>query len=399
MAAQSRRQALQSTTAGAVAFGLGLGQAQDPGRKVRLAVVGGGFGAMFFWHEHPNCAITAVTDLHSARRERLRQVYRCDNVHDSLEEMLRKSKDFDAVAVFSGAPDHYKHVSMCFDRGLHVLSAVPACNSLEEAEKLKSLKKRTGLRYMMAESTYYRDGCRYARELFRQGGFGELFYTEAEYYHDGNIEQMLANPKSLLYSPDGKPSWRQNQSPMHYPTHSVSFLVGVTGERITEVSCLGWGDRKLLSKVKARDLAKSPFSNETALMRTSGGHALRCNEFRQVASIESERAQWFGEKGTLYMAKTAYHGDVWHPRYGKPQPVELPKYWQSERLPEKMRHTSHHGNSATWISAEFIDALVENREPEIGLEFALGVTVPGIVAHQSALKNGEQMKVPDFSGK
>jgi predicted dehydrogenase len=279
------------------------------------------------------------------------------------------------------------------------VSAVPACQNLEDAARLSALKRKTGLRYMMAESTYYRDGCRYARDLFRQGGFGELFYTEAEYYHDSNVEQALANRKSLLYNPDGSVSWRQNNPPFHYPTHSVSFLVGVTGERITEVACLGWGDRKLLGKMK-RDLEKNPFADETALMRTSGGHALRCNEFRQVASPETERAQWFGEKGSFYMAKPGYHGDLWHARYGQaPQPVELPKYWAGNRFPEKMRHTSHHGNSATWITAEFIDALLQNREPEIDLYFALAVTVPGIVAHQSALRNGEKLKVPSFDAR
>ena len=390
---QTRRQALRSATLAMAAFE--TAPAQDAGRKVRLAVVGGGFGANFYWHEHPGCVVTAVTDLYPARREKLRQVYRCDDVYDSLEAMLQKSKNFDAVAIFSGAPDHFKHVSMCFERGLHVLSAVPAVKSLEEAERLKAMKERTGLRYMMAESTYYRDGCRYARDLFRQGGFGEIFYTEAEYYHDFNIEKMLADKRSLFYNPDGSMSWRQDWPPMHYPTHSVSFLVGVTGERITEVSCLGWADRKLLSKL-TRDLSRNPYTNETALMRTSRGHALRLNECRQIGSLESERAQWFGEKGSFYMAKEGYHRDLWHQRYGKPAPVELPKYWTSGKIPEKMRHTSHHGNSATWITNEFVNAIAEQREPEIDLHFALAVTTPGIVAHQSALRNGEQLKVPSF---
>jgi hypothetical protein len=48
------------------------------------------------------------------------------------------------------------------------------------------------------------------------------------------------------------------------------------------------------------------------------------------------------------------------------------------------------------ISAEFIDALVENREPTVDVYEALAMTVPGIVAQQSAQKNGERMKVPSF---
>jgi hypothetical protein len=49
-----------------------------------------------------------------------------------------------------------------------------------------------------------------------------------------------------------------------------------------------------------------------------------------------------------------------------------------------------------FISAEFVNALVEDREPEIDLYESLAMTVPGIVAHQSAFKDGEQLAVPQF---
>ena len=57
---------------------------------------------------------------------------------------------------------------MCLDRGWHVVSAVPACFSLEEAELLKDKVEKTGLTYMMAETSYYRQPCIFARSL-RQG--------------------------------------------------------------------------------------------------------------------------------------------------------------------------------------------------------------------------------------
>jgi hypothetical protein len=65
-------------------------------------------------------------------------------------------------------------------------------------------------------------------------------------------------------------------------------------------------------------------------------------------------------------------------------------------LPKAMRHSSGHGGSHTFITHEFIAALVEEREPAIDIYEALAMTVPGIVAHQSALKGGEQLRVPSF---
>ena len=50
-----------------------------------------------------------------------------------------------------------------------------------------------------------------------------------------------------------------------------------------------------------------------------------------------------------------------------------------------------------FISAEFVNALLEGREPEIDLYESLAMTVPGIVAHQSSLKDGEQLDVPQFN--
>ncbi|MCP5118264.1 MAG: Gfo/Idh/MocA family oxidoreductase [bacterium] len=365
------------------------------GNKIRIAVLGGGFGTQFQWHEHPRCEVVAATDLHAQRRTRLRDTYRCDNIYHSFEDLLRKSADkLDAVAVFSGAPDHVKHALMSFDRGLHVISAVPACMTLEDAERLRDAKEKSGLRYMMAETSYYRAGCIYSRELYRKGGFGNIFYSEVEYYHDSNRARALGDKNSLSYNPDGSVSWRQGLPPMLYPTHSLGFVVGVTGERIKAVSSLGWGDPKLAAKLRANPY-DNPFSNEFASMQTTAGNMVRCNVFWQIAA-GGERAQWFGEKGSFYMAKRGFHQDMWHPRYGKPGPFELPDYTASDRLPEAMRHGSGHGGSHPFLTAEFVNALVEDREPVIDVYESLAMTVPGIVAHQSSKRNGEQLKVPQF---
>jgi predicted dehydrogenase len=387
-----------STTAaliGGTAASIEAGRAAPyaPGKKVRLGVVGGGFGSSFQFHEHPNCEVAAVTDLRPDRRQKLRQTYRCDTVFDSLEKMLESRAKLDAVAVFSGAPDHYRHVEMCMQRGLHAISAVPAVMSLEEAGKLKTLKERTGLRYMMAETSYYRMACIYARNLFHQGGFGKLFYSELEYYHDGGERRTLVlDKKSRLYEPDGSRSWRWGLPPMHYPTHSLGFLVGVTGERIVETNCYGWGDG---TPMLAGNRYHNPYSCQAALMRTNRGHISRCNVFWTCAAIE-ERAQWFGEKGTLYMSNMDVHPDTWKQETLQMERVKIPEYWRSEMLPEPMRHASGHGGSHTFLSAEFINALIEDREPAVDVYEALAMTVPGIVAHQSSLKNGEQLKVPQF---
>ena len=201
-------------------------------KKIRIGVVGGNFGHSFYWHEHPNCIVEAVSDLRPERRSALMQTYRCDKSYESLEKLIR-DKNIDAVAVFTPAPDHARHCVAALRAGKHLICAVPAAMSLEECWQLIDTVKQTGLTYMMAETSYYQQHTISARKCFQEGQFGHLYYTESEYHHAG-LES--------LWFENGQRTWRYGYPPMHYPTHCTAHLVGVTGERLTEVSCLGWGD-------------------------------------------------------------------------------------------------------------------------------------------------------------
>jgi hypothetical protein len=55
-----------------------------------------------------------------------------------------------------------------------------------------------------------------------------------------------------------------------------------------------------------------------------------------------------------------------------------------------------HGGSHGPLANEFITAILQDRQPLVNIYEALAMTVPGIVAHQSALKDGERLKVPQF---
>ncbi len=65
---------------------------QTSDRKVRIGVVGGGFGCGFQWHNHPNCVVEAVSDLQPERCKRLMEVYRCEKSYESLEKLVLDPK-------------------------------------------------------------------------------------------------------------------------------------------------------------------------------------------------------------------------------------------------------------------------------------------------------------------
>jgi hypothetical protein len=124
-------------------------------RRVRIGIVGGGFGSAFQWHMHPDCQVTAVCDVRQDRLQHLAQVYHCDNSYKDFREFL-KHPELDAVAVFTPPHLHVAMATEAMQAGKHVISAVPAGLSVEELERLLESVKRTGLKYMMAETSRFR---------------------------------------------------------------------------------------------------------------------------------------------------------------------------------------------------------------------------------------------------
>jgi len=363
-----------------------LAFAAESDKKVRIGIVGGKFGSTFQFHLDPGCIVEAVSDLRPERIEHLKKTYRCDKSYPSLAELLKDPK-IDAVGIYTEAPNHVPHVIQALEAGKHVQCAVPAAMNLEECEQLIAAVKKSGLVYMMAETSYYRQEVITARRMFERGEFGELFCCEAEYHHDG------LDP---LFWEDGDPTkartWRYGFPPMHYPTHSTAMITGVTGERLIEVSSIGWGDDSPILKDNAY---KNPFWSETSFFKTDRGHACRIAVYWKVASGGGERAKWFGNKKSFHMTHMNGIGPVICESGDKVIPFKQPKYWETE-LPEPMRVDSGHDGSHTFLTHEFIQAIRENRRPTIDVYEAVAYTAPGIVAHQSSLKGGEQLKVPDF---
>jgi predicted dehydrogenase len=367
-------------------------------KKVRIGVVGGGFGTSFQWHEHPDCIVEAVSDLRPERRENLMKVYRCGKAYNSLEELVKDPK-VDAVAIFTDGPLHVQHVVECMKHGKHAISAVPAAwGSLKQAELLLATVKKHGLTYMMAETGYYQQSTISARKFFQEGKFGDLYYCEAEYQHPG---------LEVLYVANGQKTWRYGLAPMHYPTHSSSQLIGVTGERLLTVTCHGWGDDSQFLKDNAYE---NPFWNESAMFSTNRGHAFRMNIWWKGAHRGCERAQWIGSKMSFYSPHPNGLGAIiirsgeqmekddagFARRAAEFERYQQVEWWKTDLLPEPLRHPSGHEGSHTFLTHEFVDALVHNRRPAVDVYEALAYTVPGIVAHQSALKNGQMLKIPQY---
>ncbi len=389
---------MKATRRGFIPF-LGIAAWQPGGaRKLRVGIAGGRFGLGFQFHEHPDCIVEGVAELRSDRRGELARTYRCEKTFTSLEGMLR-DRNIEAIGLFTPAPDHVRHALLCLEAGKHVLSAVPAAMTLDECARLAAAVKRSGLTYMMAETSYYQQTSISARLMQQRGEFGRVFSCESEYHHAG---------LEALFVEDGQRTWRYGFPPMHYPTHCTAHLLGVVpGERLTQVSCLGWGDGDQALKDNPY---QNPFWNETAFFQSNRGTAFRVAVYWKGAHRGGERAQWYGDKMSFFCPHPNGLGAVkvlnseerekdtggFVRQRSLLEKVEVPNWWATEMLPPTLRHNSGHEGSHCFITHEFVSAILQDRKPTVDVHEAIAYTAPGIVAHQSALAKGRQLSIPSF---
>lgn len=342
-------------------------------RKIRIGIVGYGvcqFGAAFGFQDHPNVEIVAVSDLFPERCAGLAKACRCEQTYASLEVLVQDPK-IEAVFVATDAASHARHCREVLKHGKHVMTAVPATlGSIEEGERLLEAVKNSGLKYMMAETSCFHAACYAMRQIYGAGGFGRLVYAEGEYHH--YMTGTLGSYKN----------WRAGLPPSWYPTHATAYYVGVTGQRLTSVSCHGFRGPSPIHQPGANQY-NNPFTDEISLFQTGEGGTFRMCRTRSIHNLISETGRVFGERG--WMDETGYHGaEKQLPDTARPPiPPQVPE--------------GGHGGSHGRLTHEFITAILEDREPLVNIYEALAMTVPGIIAHQSALKDGETLKVPQFN--
>jgi predicted dehydrogenase len=341
-------------------------------RRIRVGLVGYGvckFAAAFGFQDHPNAEVVAVSDLIPERCAELAQVARCSRTYPSLEELV-KDDAVEAVFVATDAPSHARHAILCLEHGKHVASAVPACfGNLEEADQLfAAVKKSAPLTYMMFETSYFHADLHAMRQIYRAGGFGKLAFAEGEYYH--YMEQPI----------DSYQGWRVGLPPQWYPTHSNAYAIGVTGGSFTEVSCMGMPST--IEHLRPENNPyRNPFGTEIALLRTSDGGSARMAVSWDTPGAGGEMGRVRGERGSFY---GQYEGlETKLPDVARPP------------LPPSV-DPGGHGGSHGYLTNEFLLAILEDRQPLVDVAQSLNMTVAGIVSHQSALADGELLKIPQY---
>lgn len=364
---------------------------------ISICLVGlGQFGVEFaaLFRDHPLVSRVALCDLDATKLAAAARRFGIHECYGALDDVCRS--DIQAVALITQPWRHAEQALQVMRAGKHVYSAVPPVygpdgeHLLAQCDELVRTVQETGQLYMLGETTFFRAEVAYCRQRAQLGDFGHFAYGECEYWHD------LDSPHSNLRDVD-RTRWgaqwnaqKRGAIPMHYPTHATASMISIMQSHVLTASALGY-ERPNEDWFLQDAYWGNAFGNEVALYRMANGSVVRHTELRRVGHPGREGFRLFGTEASFLWDEAGAH---WSTREGV-EPVDVSAARQA--LPQPLAaNLGGHGGSHAYLVDEFVSACAEERQPRINVWEAARYMAPGIVAHQSALRDGETLAVPDW---
>jgi predicted dehydrogenase/GNAT superfamily N-acetyltransferase len=366
--------------------------------KLNVGVVGaaGRGGAFRAGLEANGARVHAVCDI---RREALEESARRMGARETYvdyERMLGES-ELDAVVIGTPMQHHAAQSLLAVRRGIHVLSEVPACVSVEECQELVLACRASTAVYMMAENYAYLKPNVLVRELVRQGLFGTPYYAEGEYLHE---------LKELNEATPWRRAWQTGIDGVTYGTHSLGpILQWMPGDRVVRVCCEGSGRRHA-------DPRGVPYHQDSAVMlcKTARGALIKIRV--DMVSDRPHAMTNYCLQGTEGCYESGRGGPVdrgkiwlralgasveWHDaeELGAIRELAdryLPQPW---RDPPAEALAAGHGGGDYFEVLDFIRAIRGEAPCPIGIDEAMDITLPGLVSQGSIAQGGGWLPVPD----
>lgn len=366
-------------------------------KTFNVAMVGLGFGAEFIpiYQAHPNANVHAICRRNVAEMNKVGDQFGIANRYQNYEDVLADPA-VDFVHINSPIPDHGRMTLQALDAGKHVMCTVPMSTSIDECEQIVEKVRQTGLKYMMAETVVYSREFLFIKELYEKGELGKIQYLSA------------SHPQDM----DGWPDYWEAMIPMHYATHVVSPVLGLTNSKAEYVSCFGSGE----VREDIRKKSGNRFAVETCHIKLLdsdlSAHIWRflydtARQYRESIDVYGSKKsfEWSLTEGGKHVLHTAKK-----PEHEIPELIDVPDY--AHLLPEPIRkftqtiedadHLSFiqgggHGGSHPHMVHEMLSALLENRDPWPNAVTSANWTCVGICAHQSAEQGGKIVHLPEFT--
>ncbi|HSL29806.1 MAG TPA: Gfo/Idh/MocA family oxidoreductase [Anaerolineales bacterium] len=218
------------------------------GRKLRLAVIGGGpgsfIGAMHRQAARRDDRYEIVTGVLTSDPERSKQAgqelgWDLNRVYSSVEEMLEaessRERGVDVVAIMTPNDSHYEYSVAALECGFDVICDKPMTNTLEEAEALHKKVQETGLVFCLTHNYTGYPMVRQAKAMVQDGQLGTIRLVQVEYVQGGKADESKPMPEVMTWKYDpvrGGPSRVMGD----IGTHAHNLTRFITGLEVEEVA-------------------------------------------------------------------------------------------------------------------------------------------------------------------
>ncbi len=219
------------------------------GRRLRLAVVGGGPGS-FIGAMHRTAArlddrYELVAGVLTSDPERSRVAasgigIAADRSYGTAGELFaaerQRADGADVVAIMTPNDSHHEYIVAALRHGFDVICDKPITNTLAEAREVLATVEETGLVLCLTHNYTGYPMVRQARAMVADGQLGEIQLVQVEYVQGGKAAERDPDPTGALpwrYDPvRGGPSLVMGD----IGTHAHNLVRFVTGREVTEVA-------------------------------------------------------------------------------------------------------------------------------------------------------------------
>lgn len=369
----------------------------DKKSKLNVGIVGLEFGAEFIpiYQRHPNSNMYAICQRNRTKLDEVGDHFGVRVRYEDYEAMLH-DPNIDVIHVNTPLQLHADHVVRALEAGKHVGCTIPMATSVEDCKRIVDAQRQTGLVYMMMETVVYGREFLYVKEQYEKGALGKIQFMRSSHHQDMS----------------GWPSYWDGMPPMYNATHAISPTLALCRNEAEYVSCLGSGTifKRMLGQYG------SPFAVESTHIKFKNSD-IGAEVTRHLWAVARQYRESFDVYGSVRSFEwTQVEGEHHLVHLGeKPSRVNIPDY--AHLLPEEIQafttggvytdsgdavHRSFvqgggHGGSHPHLAHRLLMSVLGKQEPYPNAVQAANITCSGILSHESALRGGERMYLPEWT--
>lgn len=367
-------------------------------KQITVVIVGMGFGKEFIpiYQKHPAIKRVGICTRNRQTLDELKARFNLDEdlLFTNYEDVPKRA-DVDAIHIVTPVPEHARMTLASLNAGKHTACTIPMAMTVEDCKAIVEAKRKAGKVYMMMETALYTREFLYGLKLAESGELGRIQFVRGSHIQDMSME--------------GWDEYWKGFPPMLNGTHAISPLLRINNTKAETVVCHGSGRL-------SEDLAKrygSPFAVETATftLKNSDVVAEATRSLFDVVRQYRESYDVYGTKMSFEWEQLQDESHVIFDGGENASRVEVPdtdemlipeiKHFTRREKIDDPNHVSFlqgagHGGSHPHLVQEFLAAITEGRDSAVDAHIAANYTCAGICAHESAMKGGARINIPDF---